>query len=425
VAVAGLKDGGVLDATSGISYGTRIPSTNGLIPIEQLIPTQVSVASIAGARRLTDLVPSVQHIRRLRTRTGFQLAAASDQPLLTLSQAGERIWSTLKTVRPGDYVAVQRHGTVWGNSSALPRFDHEPRGNGGAFRTAPISLPTTLSVDLAYVLGLLIGDGSMRQRTSVEFTTADPSLVQAVCRVMDAMSLRVVRARRLDGYHYYVHSVVLKRWLNHLGMDNVKSEHKQIPWPILNAPQAQIRAFLQGLFDTDGSAEKRGGDVEFCSASPALAEQVHHLVLQFGIIGQLRLKPNRHAGAWILAMRGAEARKFYERVGFRLTRKQARQEALSSVSNSNIDVVPYLPPFAFTRIPRDFRMYIRRLQAPGYAKLREMATLYPELQELTVPEYFWDRVLTVQDVGYAPCIALQVAEPSTFVAHGLVCQAIS
>lgn len=413
----------MLNIASGISYGTLIPSTYGLVPIEQLAAPSALVASVDGARPVVGVHSRHQHVRQICTRGGYQMTAARGQNILTLSQDGERVWTAIGSLRENDVVAIQRHAVLWGSTITLPAFEHEQRGNSGALQPSPVLLPSTLSVDLAYVLGLLVGDGSMRQPTSVGFTTADPELIQAVHRVVNSMGLKVVQTPDAHGYNYLIHSVVLKRWLNHLGFENVKAEHKNVPRPLLIAPQAHIRGFLQGLFDTDGSAEKRGGGVEFCSASPALAEQVHLLLLQFGIIGRLYFKSNAHAGAWIITLYGAEARKFYERVGFRLARKQERQAFLAPVSNSNIDVVPYLPPISFTRVPRDFRMYLRRLQSPGYAKLREMAEVYPELRALTAPEYFWDRVKTIHEKGGHMCMALEVSEPSTFVAHGFVCQA--
>lgn len=394
-----------------------------MLPIERLLPNQVQVASIAGARLMTGSTRSDHPARQIDTRAGYQLTSACGQEILVLSQAGYRVWTPVQAISVGDVVAIQRHEPVWGAETVLPHFDHVPRGNSGALQPRNIQLPTRLTKDLAYLLGLLIGDGSMRPPVSVGFTTADPELLEAVRHIVAPMGLTPVSNGQTNRYNFLIHSVVLKRWLNQLGLHNVKAEHKEVPWPVLIAPQACVRAFLQGVFDTDGTAEKRGGGVQFCSSSATLARQVHLLLLQFGIIGRLSFRPNQHAGAWLITMYGAEARKFYERVGFRLARKQERQACLSAVSNSNIDVIPYLPPFTFSRVPRDFRMYLRRLQSPGYAKLREMAVVYPELQELTTPEYFWDRVQQVHDMGPQPCVAPAVAAPSTYAANGFVCHA--
>ena len=79
----------------------------------------------------------------------------------------------------------------------------------------------------------------------------------------------------------------------------------------MQAPREYVRAYLQGLFDTDGHAEKQKGYIEYCSASEKLAQQVHMLLLQFGIIGKLQFRPNPQKGAWYLHIRG-DAKLFYE-----------------------------------------------------------------------------------------------------------------
>ena len=84
-----------------------------------------------------------------------------------------------------------------------------------------------------------------------------------------------------------------------------------------------------------------------------MGRQVHLLLLQFGIVGGLRFKPNDSSGAWVISVTGDNARLFYKRVGFRLSRKQNREKNLPEKRNRNLDVIPHLPPISLTSLGTD------------------------------------------------------------------------
>lgn len=407
---------------------TYIPTDQGLVTIESLMPPRteedtfapltITIQSTDGPRPTSHFYNSgLKPTKKLVTRCGYEVTGTHVHPVLVLDASGQRQWRSLAELQPDDFVAVQRHGQVWGSTTELPPYDPNTKRR---FHNRPalIQVPSHLTEEVAYMLGLLVGDGCMRHPYSVGFTSADSTLAEAMKTMIKPFGLSLAwKAKRPCDYR--IHNIRFKEWLNHLGFMNVTAHHKEIPPCILQAPQAIIKAFLQGLFDTDGSALKTGA-VEFCSASKRLAYQVHLLLLQFGIIGARRFKANNKAGAWIITLNGAEAKAFYTRIGFRLERKQQLAARLPDRSNSNIDVIPHLPPIHFTKVPRAFGMYLRRKQAPGYAKLREMAAVYPELQDLTAPPFFWDRVTSVEDAGLQPCYDLSVPERHAFVSNGIV-----
>ena len=97
---------------------------------------------------------------------------------------------------------------------------------------------------------------------------------------------------------------------------------KHIPTAYLRASEAQRRALLAGLLDTDGHCRSEGG-IEYYSTSQRLAQDVRHLVATLGYKSTLRSKTARLDGkdcgtVWTVAFTTADK-------VFRLSRKAARQ----------------------------------------------------------------------------------------------------
>jgi len=80
-------------------------------------------------------------------------------------------------------------------------------------------------------------------------------------------------------------------WLRNLKL-NVGAADKFVPQIIFTAPEPSVRLFLQALFSGDGSIYHSDGGVflEYYSKSRRLIEDVHHLLLRFGIFSLIREK---------------------------------------------------------------------------------------------------------------------------------------
>lgn len=134
-----------------------------------------------------------------------------------------------------------------------------------------------------YLLGVLIGDGSLSGR--VHFTKPDDEVHRRVAAVLpggvkletwaDARGLCRITGRR------HAHNPVLDA-LRTLGLD-CNSPERFIPAVYLHAAKAARRALLQGLLDTDGYTQGNG-HVCYCTTSPQLAGDVRALVQSLGYL---------------------------------------------------------------------------------------------------------------------------------------------
>ncbi|MBZ0306881.1 MAG: hypothetical protein K8I82_12500, partial [Anaerolineae bacterium] len=411
--------------------GTLIPTERGLVAIETLkpagiqgtadddggiyYPLNIGIQTPYGTRQTAYFYDSgLKPTLKITTRAGYSLSGTYIHPVMILSKTGEKIWKQLSELECGDYVAVQRQNTIWGEIVELPKFEFDFYKSG--FTSRPV-LPTQIDTNLAYVLGLLAGDGGLTHKNYVTISSADSEILETFYKWNTSLGLS---ASHNKNYDHRVGSAVLNAWLKHIGLSGYSHE-KEVPFTVMQAPKDCVRAFLQGLFDTDGHAEIQRGYIQFVSTSEKLARQVHVLLLQFGIVSRLTFKPNNYRGSWSIRITGDAARAFYDNVGFRLERKQTRRNLLPEKSNSNLDVIPYLPSTqAHFGKKSHYPKYFRGIKSPSYTVLSQIAEYAPEVENLLEPEFYWDEIKSIEDAGLQHCYDLTVPDGQAFVANGIV-----
>jgi len=127
-----------------------------------------------------------------------------------------------------------------------------------------------------------------------------------------------------------------------VGMGMLKGRRKFIPEEYLTAAEGDRLALLQGLLDTDGSADKRGL-VEFCNTEPFLVGGVRRLLWSLGIKHSVSEKETVGKLAYRVMFTPGDERRL-----FRLERKQSRlrtltQRGKASVSRRSIVSVEKVP----------------------------------------------------------------------------------
>jgi hypothetical protein len=218
----------------------------------RLRPAKVSAFMPQGKREIFEL----------RTRTGLRIRATANHPFRMLKR-----WVPLSDLRAGDRIAVARKIPVFGKTP-IPEWE-------------------------ATLLGLMISEGQCdTPGHSPTYTTADPALVDLLKSAMAASGLGEITYNGRYGYRLVNHKgrggIPARNrahdWLRNLEL-NVGAADKFVPQIIFTAPEPSVRAFLQALFSGDGSIyHSRGGIfLEYYSKSRRLIEDVHHLLLRFGI----------------------------------------------------------------------------------------------------------------------------------------------
>ena len=180
----------------------------------------------------------------------------------------------VKSNKKGSRFTIPVCAPVVFNVPGCPR-----RNEGGGFYL-------TRAID-PYLLGLLIGDGSLSIVDSVAITSADKEIENYLFSTFvgdvskDEKDGSLAATYRFTGATRSFLVTQLSR--SHLGLSGHKAGTKFIPKVYLLGSIAERWSLLQGLMDTDGWADK-DGDTYYCTTSLRLADDVTHLARSLGAI---------------------------------------------------------------------------------------------------------------------------------------------
>ena len=248
-------DTGAYVPITEMRWGKRTLAWDG----SRLRPAKVSAFVAQGKREIFEL----------RTRTGLRIRATANHPFRMLNR-----WVALSDLRPGDRIAV---------AGEIPIFGKTP-----------------IAEWEATLVGLMISEGQCNTPGhSPTYTTADPAMVALLESAMAASGLGKITYKGRYGYRLVNRKGrggIAERnraheWLRNLEL-NVGAADKFVPQIIFTAPEPSVRLFLQALFSGDGSIYHSDQAVflEYYSKSRRLIEDVHHLLLRFGIFSLIREK---------------------------------------------------------------------------------------------------------------------------------------
>jgi recombination protein RecA len=164
-----------------------------------------------------------------------------------------------------------------------------------------------VSPDHARMLGYLIGDGCVTGKTPVSFTNVQPSLQADAAAIAASLGcdahpqgIQVFFSRR-PGEKNRLRD--LARWA---GIYGCRAPEKCIP-PAFFAPDISaevVSNLLLGIWESDGSIDKKaknsGIRVGFTTTSEQLAQQIHWLLLRWGIGSSLQVSDRTHEPPHVL-----------------------------------------------------------------------------------------------------------------------------
>jgi DNA gyrase subunit A len=237
--------------------------------------------------------------RRIVTRRGYEVTGSLNHPLLVCVPGPDKeavlAWKTADQVAPGDWLVLDRSESLWPEEAVDLRPLHPVLPDRS--RTERHILPERLDADLAFLLGALTAEGTVR-RTVVEFTNTPGAFADAfratwervfpTCRLHTFLREPTSYGKRAFWQMQVVSQQVIA-FLGALGLGG-KSATRTIPEVILHSPQPVVAAFLRGLFEGDGAVERSGRSllrISLCSKSREMLRQLQTLLLRFGIVTSL------------------------------------------------------------------------------------------------------------------------------------------
>ena len=189
------------------------------------------------------------------------------------------------------------------------------------------ALPKTMTTNLAFILGCLIGDGSYTKHNHIKFCAAQDAieLYQKYNTCIHSVFGYVpVKTERLKNFSILkisqVSSVVIRGFLKSIGLDYVTGINKSVPQYFFTESLANKGALLNGLFSTDGGMTSESGP-NYTTISKELASGIHILLFSLGIPSNLKTYEEKGRLVYRIQVPKRFNKLFYERIGFSVDRK--------------------------------------------------------------------------------------------------------
>ena len=348
---------------------TLLVTENGFVRFDELYENYEKIRVASGGHSelnwITDFhkeakVPTI----RVKTRRGFEIEGALKHRV----RLANNDWAYLNEIKIGDKISLAHNTDVWTENDAqinyaplaqtvtskqvaalsgvsvetlwrhlngrntergefinqvLLKTDYS-REMRGKILPNRLQLKTSdvLDEQTAWLLGYFVGDGH-RSKSGIGLTTGDDEIKDKLVRILaDSFGLTARikwDASSLNGrWRVVVHSREIKRWLAAVGVDlTATARRKKIPSLVLRSPKNVVSAFLRGYFDADAYAGHEG--IKLSSSSRELIKTVQIVLLNYGILSRQR---EQAFDNWHLEITSTSAKKFYEKIGFGLARKQ-------------------------------------------------------------------------------------------------------
>ena len=272
----------------------------------------------------------------IRTSRGYSTDGSWVHPLWVRTPQGE-VFVPISSLKKGAWIAIERSTTA-----SFPST--EPLINFSPLTDRKLTYPKQLTPDLASLLGWVVGEAWVMSRVTTNISQYPGEGHNEIRRLLKEVFGWTGNLLKLDADKAItVSSVDIRAFFLQCGVEFELSARKKVPTIVLKGTSDSVRNFLQAYFEAEASVCSTGG-VEVSSASRVLLEEVHQLLLRFGVVGTLSSKWNkkykRHY--YRISFFGLDARIFQEKIGFFSTEKKGLLESsFRGRLNTNKDVVPY------------------------------------------------------------------------------------
>jgi intein/homing endonuclease len=291
-------------------------------------PLQVGVAQEGGTRSTSAFFYNggVRDTVRVRGRCGYEVEGTPNHRVRVMGADGDIQWRFLGDIQVGDRLGIHRKTDLW----AKTPVDTTPYLVGiNGYKD--VTLTSVFDESWGTLLGVLVGDGTWNRGGLIEVTVGPYpewlTQVGAIFRSTVGEPITRLEKRTRRAHRVQFGSTKTRQFLDRLGYKlGSKPDKKRIPWVIWRSPKPVVAAFLRGLFETDGSAERGGRTISFSTASHKLASEVQLLLLNFGIVSRIKPRLSKRFNKWYqhLTILGADSiRLFSEQIGFISERKAA------------------------------------------------------------------------------------------------------
>lgn len=291
----------------------------------------------------------------VRVRAGGRSLTCTEDHMFMVVADGAMTWVRAGDLQKGDVVLTSRSGT-FGASVAFDVssiYVNLPAGSS----TRAGRVPTSMTPELARLLGYLVADGS---NTTAIYSGEYPDVVDDIvhcfetCFPDEKARIRQLRDGASKGEVVCLSDATyVSRFFSLVGYNKgVRAHTKDVPWSVSRAPRECVAAFIQGVFESDGYfGDWANGYIEHYTASEQLAISMSVLLGMFGIHAAYSEEKNvmnpftkerSGSNGYTLKLYGNDVDIYVREIGLRSPTKTAKLQHLVTGSiqrNTNTDVL--------------------------------------------------------------------------------------
>jgi len=360
-----------------VTGDTLIVTENGLMPIKEISPEgneNIKKTILSKGKNInlaTKWFDSGEHPTiKITTQNGFSIKGSYNHPILVWSKNTHASqpnynWKLLSQIKINDIAVVDRTSDLLWPDKKTSLKSYYPNHSGR--RTEKKILPKKLDEKLAFILGALISEGTIKNN-EIEFCNGDPEFIEHFIKnwskvFPDCRLHRFLRQPSSFGKKPYqtleIHSRYVVEFLRNIGLEPINSYGKKIPPLILQSPKPVAAAFLKACFEGDGSISfsNKMTELSYISVSEDFIKSLQMILLRFGIVSAKRYDKRRKTHK--LYIRGLGNYKlFKDEIGFACSFKREKLE--KSIGRlvkdySQTDFIPYLSETIRSSLSGDYQ----------------------------------------------------------------------
>ncbi len=284
---------------------------------------------------------------------GNEITVSENQPFLVYRQ-GSLVWEPLKNINEGDYVARLNKIDREEKSYKVPlgelkdKFDLVEKNQGYSIKSRNLSrsnfikLPKETSPELLELLGLMVSDGNISTKgDSIGFYNKDKDLINNFKNLMNKVFGvdKFKEKNKGSVFGVIAYSKLLVEYVHLVGFSNESKEC--IPGYFFSLPKEEIRGFVRGYFDGDGTVSrlKIAGmiyptPVLYSANKTFLCQLQALMLLKLGIGCKLKEHKTPLSDMYKLVVRGLKGRVEFLKVGARSKHKVERLQEIKKVKRA-------------------------------------------------------------------------------------------
>lgn len=351
---------------------------------------------------------------RLTTRTGAEIRATNNHPLLTPTG-----WKALEEIKVGDVVATARRvPSNAGFTDERLRLLGYMAGNGTCMDLRGVGCCTPdddVAADIRYIIGRHWPEITIREKPQRhESPFHDLSF-----------------ARLYENGYGKPHGNPIRNWLEDIGVAGSRDREKTVPACVFTAGKSGAREFLKGYLATDGcvTRKEQRGAVRFDTTSHQLALQVRLLLLRLGVVAIIgRPAMNSKSTQPMYRITVAQSPENLRRLADELSLTPGKKGRLLRQLATELPT-DERPGYSIFALPTEVSMlaathggWRHQGKTMSRAAARSMADLTgdSQLRAWADSDLLWETVRSIEPDGHEMTYDLRVPATGCFLANGVV-----